>query len=282
MDIFKAPLLNFMMFVDYKYSMFVLPFIYFASKYNPDCMFEIYFVDSVFHGHNKGCNLDDLKIYKDLVEGVKFLSERGICRNIFLYKVNSGINPLYLRFLLEPVNVCLYTYLGDIDILICEDIVPFHSGMMNLEGCIFDNRLRPKSVRGGKPRLTGLHFVKTEPYFSETRLIRNKYLGNFKAFTYGLGDENMLYHICRESGLRFPRVPVDDMDLNKLRPVHGHHLSLNRRPFKVNSPMAVVGDGRFISQYKEAVSEDLFKDMLNLEICYGFKEIKSVFDGIIG
>ena len=105
--------------VNSKYHQFVLPFIYFAAQFNHNSIFEILFTD---------------EIPGEIKNGVKYLKEYLSISNILLRKIDTNIIPQNLRFLETPMYNSTYTYISDIDILICESILDFHKNNL-IDNC---------------------------------------------------------------------------------------------------------------------------------------------------
>ena len=105
--------------VNSKYHQFVLPFIYFAAQFNHNSIFEILFTD---------------EIPGEIKNGVKYLKEYLSISNILLRKIDTNIIPQNLRFLETPTYNSTYTYISDIDILICESILDFHKNNL-IDNC---------------------------------------------------------------------------------------------------------------------------------------------------
>ena len=105
--------------VNSKYHQFVLPVIWFAAQFNHDSAFEILFTD---------------EIPGEIKNGVKYLKEYLPISDILLRKINTNIVPQKLRFLETPTYNSTYTYISDIDILICESILDFHKNNL-IDNC---------------------------------------------------------------------------------------------------------------------------------------------------
>ena len=111
--------------INSKYHQFVLPFIYFATQFNHNSIFEILFTD---------------EIPGEIKNGVKYLKEYLSISNILLRKIDTNIIPQNLRFLETPTYNSTYTYISDIDILICESILDFHKNNL-IDNC-YHNAVR--------------------------------------------------------------------------------------------------------------------------------------------
>lgn len=116
--------------------------------------------------------------------------------------------PNTVRFITEPLTRCEYTYIGDIDVLVLDHITPMHLGNMDKLGLPYSNVLRTNGHA-----LTGLHFTRTDAYYPIKLPVGVDLRGD---------DEDLLYKIVSPMGL--PPMSWG------YRPVHGIHLSMNRRP----------------------------------------------------
>ncbi|MEF2554052.1 hypothetical protein VQ042_22380 [Aurantimonas sp. A2-1-M11] len=116
----------------------------------------------------------------------------------------------HIRFLETPSVISDYTYVGDIDILILEEIASIHLRNMQRTNLPYSNIVRP-----GKERMSGLHFTKTADRYPLCILSDDKL---------NLSDEEILYWQVAAQGGSLPS--SDDT----FRPLHGYHLSLQRQP----------------------------------------------------
>lgn len=247
-----------------KYNNFILPFIYFANKYNPNSNFEIIINDKI--------------ISNNILEGKDYLISVLHNSNILLKQQTYNIPSSALRFLLEPTNKSNYTYISDIDIMICEEILNFHKH--NLFNNIYNNATR-KYVN--KPNyLSGLHFVKTNDYYNKTKNIRNDILNNKISMHEFSGDENLLYEICIRSNITVDQISGSTTKLFNLnRPIHGMHLSLNRFPLKQNININISAGTKYIKNFNTVIAEPEFLKLK--EFCpdffnwlYIFKEFTKI------
>lgn len=196
--------------VDRNYEKFIFPYIYFARKFNPFSKFEIV-VDDV-----------DEKL-SEMSEKAKNFSKIIDCEILIRKPKIKNIDAHKIRFLEEPEIKCEYTYCGDVDLLILENVVPFHVSQMKNYGTIFDNVIRYNN----ETHLSGLHFVKTKEYYEKTR--------NHRRIEIKGSDEFNLFQICQRSGLKFKPKTINLTDFKINRPEHGFHISQNRKPFKFYS-----------------------------------------------
>jgi hypothetical protein len=186
------------------YDLFALPYAYFALTANPGSMVEIILEDAEdFH-----------KKYKD---GISLLNEIFPERALFRQSasIQNGLKckPHVVRFLEEPLTSAEYIYIGDIDILILENVYETHTHYIKENNIPFSNIIRTGTESTKFPRLTGLHFCKMEkmyplPDISDININERN-------------DENVLYEIMRRKGIMVPTS-------FRNRPMCGIHVSLNR------------------------------------------------------
>lgn len=132
-----------------------------------------------------------------------------------------------------------YVYMGDVDMLICEEPISLadqHINHMNLEKLPYSNTVRPNSER-----MSGLHFMSNE-YFKKIEASRSFFVKKIKSGSI-YKNENFLYQLIKRSGLQFPS--------DYFRPHHGIHLGLWR-----NSPKS-IGEGWYTSPVNPKKSDHL-------------------------
>lgn len=140
-----------------------------------------------------------------LITGVGFAWER------------RELVPNTVRFMIEPQLARPdMLYIGDVDIIVSDrSLFTFHAEAMHRLQLPYSNIIR----KNKKQRLTGLHMVRTEPYFAKiTQAVRDDYMAKFPR----TNDEHILYLMCRKH-IGLPAVPVG-------RPVFGVHVSPQRKP----------------------------------------------------
>lgn len=220
------------------YSNFVAPYIYFAAKNNPSSAFEFILsdVDKFIQKHHKA--LEWLKTNLDLKIELRSVNEQKIKP-----KIDNSI-----RFVMEPRLRAEYVYIGDVDIMILEDILSIHSPIFSA-GLPYSN-----VVRTGTKRLTGLHLCKSSLHYP---------LGDINDLVDTIiNDEELLYSIVERKG----QLGSEDIrnKLNVGRPIHGIHLSLNRLPFSFHTER--VGWGlthKWLQDFKQTAKSDEFKDFFH-------------------
>lgn len=192
-------------YADEKYSMFALPYVHFALKYNPLACVEVCFDDlNSFLIKNKNA----IKILDEKYHGRYHFRQATILRS-------SGIIPNTIRFIDPPEMKANYIYIGDIDLIILDDIIATHTGLMKKSGLSYSNVVRKESINTSYPRLTGLHFCHYHDYFPLPDL------SDIDLST--ANDEYVLYEIMKRKGVEL------SLDFN-IRPECGIHMSLSRTP----------------------------------------------------
>mmetsp|Transcript_15786 Transcript_15786/g.43007 ORF Transcript_15786/g.43007 Transcript_15786/m.43007 type:complete len:387 (+) Transcript_15786:132-1292(+) len=122
------------------------------------------------------------------------------------------------RYLETPLVKANYTYIGDVDIFLTEDVVhPKRIAQMNYFSLPYSN-----IVRQGTVKLTGLMLVNTSAFYTE-KLSEAQETQDAKG-----NDEEFLYRIVKNSGIGLPHPWNDSDELTTHRPLHGYHISLNR------------------------------------------------------
>ena len=214
--------------VDNGYEDFLPLYIYFANKYNENSSFEFLV---------KNLKEDFLSLINN------FSNQFGI-KNVLLRNFNNEFfDANQYRFIDEPTIKCEYTYIGDVDIFIKENILPFHISKMNEHNTIYDNCIRPDQ----RKKLTGLHFIKTEEWYKQTKNVRHEFISLYSDKKCKINNEELLKLIADKS-----KVKLFDNGKFFPRPLHGVHISLKRKPFtdKMEFPS---------KEYKEMMIDNFFK-----------------------
>ena len=179
------------------YELFVLPYMASALIHNYNVRVEV-------------CVEDNARFRKTNALGIEVLLRHYGENRVRIRDVVSsrGVSPNSVRFLETPEVMSEFTYIGDIDILILEQISQKHIDRMLSAGLPYSNVLRP-----GRRALSGLHFTRSDAYYPV-------------ALPAGVDlnlDEALLYALVTSRG-----APLPPEEWN--RPAHGFHLSLNRSP----------------------------------------------------
>ena len=150
-----------------------------------------------------------------------------------------------IRFCINPVTTSEYVYIGDIDIMILEDILKVHAPIFG-HGLTYSN-----VIRTGTKKLTGLHLTKSSSQYP---------LGPIDDLVEKIGnDEELLYAIMERKGLLYSNDVSQPLNIG--RPIHGIHLSLNRLPFSFHNER--VGWGLtydWLEKFKLIAITSEFKD----------------------
>lgn len=216
---------------DEKYDYFIPLFCYFASLSNPEAKIEIHTPD---------------------IEQFQFLTE---LYDVKFHSIEKGLKSVnMLRFLTEPELKLPYTYIGDIDVLLLDNILLAQRDTVNNQIPV-NNIVRP----GDKKRMSGLQFVKTDPYFKDVRklqkVLKEKFYPNYN-------DEKVLYKLVDEIyGVDI----LTKLNPQQLRPVFGIHCSPNRKILRTvpNIPGWEVEGGQAERAVK-LMARNEFKEIENI------------------
>jgi hypothetical protein len=205
------------------YEEFIVPFIFFALQSNPDSFVEAIVVDVAAFCRTFEKELESLR---------EICGDRYLIRG-FSRPLNHHIPNTY-RFLEVPTVPATYTYIADIDIMFLEPIVENYLKMWP--------KGDPKPpynnlVRKGTTRMTGVHFVITDQYFTEALKQNQTVLYNSSS----TNDEMILYQLCK--------LTFGSIDLQYgWRRILGIHFSPNRGPAKA---MELITTPTYTKKFKE-------------------------------
>jgi hypothetical protein len=216
------------------YENFVTPYIFFAAIHNPGSSFEFI--------------VDDIPLFQDRHQrALDWLAEYFKIA-IHLQEKQALMNLLHIensiRFVNEPKIKAEFVYIGDVDIMIMEDIASWHRP-------IFEADLPYSNIiREGTKKLSGLHFTKYSSHYPLPEIA-----DLIKSET---NDEELLYKIVERKGLLYGNEKY--YAIKNGRPVHGLHMSLNRLPFSYHKERVSWG----MSYAHLASAENIFKlDIFN-------------------
>ena len=158
-------------------------------------------------------------------------------------EVNFGdILPNSVRFVTQPFSESKYIYIGDIDIVICENILEPHLKNISQNNLDYSNI---KRTNFKKNRLSGLHFIE---YSKMYPILLPKKIDLSK-----LNDEELLFTIMEAKGYTTPDSQCT------FRPLHGVHASIYNRPplptlttndeIVTTSPCWFANTNKFIEPY---------------------------------
>lgn len=188
--------------VNKRYYPFAIIYPIFALAFNDNSLVEIGVEDYDYF----------YSIYRDIIEYYKIkYNDKIFFHNTKFY---DKIMPNSIRFITKPHYKTKYVYIGDVDILILEDIFNFHINNIKKNKLDFSNHRRINTNN-----LTGLHFIEYDKMYP-IAIPKNIDI-------YMVSDEELLYHMMLYRGYKI----TDITDAN--RPIHGYHCSyFSRLPLK--------------------------------------------------
>lgn len=197
------------------YENFVTPYVFFAELHNPGSRYEFVIGDTK---HFQTQNSATLHWLKENLGIEILLRERS----------SIALRPRMdhsLRFIAEPIEKAQYVYIGDVDVMLLENIMTWHRPVFDA-GLPYSNVVRTNSRK-----LTGLHLANYAKHYP---------LGAIDDLVLGIeNDEELLYAIVERKGLLYDgnmhskvlaERTIADQGYVPFRPVHGIHMSLNRLP----------------------------------------------------
>lgn len=192
-------------YADVSYDIFVLPYIAFALNSNPGVRVEVAVEDIDNFNSKYKAGIGQLR---------ESFGDAFLIRQSKVIEAKIDCTPNVIRFIEHPETCAEYIYIGDIDLMILEDVFKIHTQYIEKYDLPFSNVIR-QPVKDNQPRLTGLHFCRFEqmyplPDLSDIDLKK-------------MNDEHVLYLIMKRKGAMVP-------ESFKLRPECGVHLSTNRNP----------------------------------------------------
>ncbi len=148
-----------------------------------------------------------------------------------------------LRWFIQPQLENEYVYISDIDIICLEPFTQWHIDKMKSWNGDYDNITRNTD----RKRLTGLHFAKYNSFYP----IDTKYVTDWKT-----NDEIILKQLVSA------KTTVNETLTE--RPVHGFHLSPNRKMLGDNNKPSWGLDIKFKQPFAELVNSETYKNIYNL------------------
>lgn len=227
--LFNTEDLTFVTTANNNYNFFIEPFIKFCQESNPGCKVEI---------------------WSDASNIFNYLSDK----NVRIHLLPKDYHVATYRYILEPTFLSKYVYISDIDIMHTELIQPFHLIHMHQTGLPFSNIRRTN--KGRTNRMSGLHFVEREFWYSKTKDIRAAIQPNGQ-------DEEMLFEITKSI-----------CNINEIsqglanRPVQGIHCSVAHNP---RNPYSSVGweiTSQKVAFFENVVKKyGFFNDFFKEKVC---------------
>ncbi len=245
------------------YSRYIPYYVYSILKSYPE-----YYVIVFYMGHLSESEKESLNRIKDQLSS-NFEIKEGYYKH--LDYLNRKIKKA-LRFLIpykefkEFENV----YIGDVDFLILNEkpgLLQEHLEHSKKIGLPFSNKIRNHSKR-----LTGLHFIRTDAYYSKMETVISSYLNNIDKLTKDFKTlkniEEFLYKIVNET---FGYGKINEYPF---RPHHGIHLGMLRKNQIKDFDKYIKNENKTphrlppLSDIKEQLSafykDDLFKELLKI------------------
>ncbi|MEM9263224.1 MAG: hypothetical protein AAGA22_06570 [Pseudomonadota bacterium] len=231
---------------DRRYEPFILPYIASCLTFNPTAFVEI--------------GVEDAEAFRlSNQEAIDLLTNQFgdafLIRNVTFIKGAPGS----ARFMNETNVRRRYLYIGDIDIFVLEEIAPKHIDKMAETGLPYSN-----TIRQGKRRLTGLHFTETNALYP-----LDAFDGDVTHH-----DEVLLYERVLKKGL-----PLPNKD-ETFRPLHGFHLSLNRRPTCAIGYSWSLNNWFFLDAFLKLTETDLWRTLFPM-LDARYKTVFAVLDFIL-
>lgn len=297
-----------------KYLSFIPIYIYSILKHYPNYD-VIIFSDSKLDKNTNSMlkKIEGLGNFR-IVEDYDF----GIAKDVNISSALPSKQSIRWLFFDTILNDYDYVYIGDIDIFICKETMELHEQHIKhceLLGLPYSNYIRTsvdtekltlkssiyyiitrqygllrKKIRKEplvQYRLTGLHFVKRDEYYSKVVPLFKKYINLVSSknkIVYN-NDESVLYDLVQESGLGLPPISPNSPDIDsnhynniEFRPHHGIHLGIFRNKnttIKQRQLLQSYVYKEYFSQiYRIYQEEEILKELLNMSS--GF--VNSVFD----
>ena len=255
--------LLFFTYADSKYEMFVIPYIYFALRNNHNSVVEIHLenAENFVQRNSKALSVLN-QIYGD-----RFLILQSMTK---INNPDKRYTPNVIRFIEQPTVKAKYLYIGDIDLLVLDNVLDIHLDLMEKFDIPFSNIIRKGTINTSAPQLSGLHFIEYDLYYP---------LPELSNFSMTQNDEFILYSIMKMKNIMVP-------ESFQIRPECGIHMSLSRNPFslyfKSSSKYSISNKigwtGReYHSVLESQVAEDNFMKLFPL-LDKKFKLFISIFD----
>lgn len=188
------------------YEIFLVPFAYFALAHHAQGFVEMVVVDRQRFETDYSSELGELRrLYPNFMV-------RNMRR-----PPNGKHMPNTYRFFEVPETAATYTFTMDVDVMLLDNIVPHYEKTWPA-GSVVNNIIRPQTKR-----LTGMHMVRSEQYFTRELLEQQEILYN--KIPSNINDEVVLCEMVR----RCHTLPPIEF---QWRPILGIHFSPNRGPQK--------------------------------------------------
>lgn len=223
----------------------------------------LFVVSNLYHVENCFVEVGIKTNNYDFINNTKALLNKIYPNKFLIYKLNRDYDCITssIRFISEPIIKSKYVYISDIDIVTLDsDILKCHLDIMKEHNLPYSN-----IIRDNTQRLTGLHFTPYENYYP---------IQEYDDLSHWLRvDEIFLYHLIKK---RFPNLE----NTNKIRPVHGIHMSPNRDPhdtklgWSLKTNWKKHGWNNLINSYEFSIIQNSLSDRIKK----GIDIINKVYD----
>jgi len=210
------------------YENYILSYVFFARVHNPSAKFEICVKDVEAYENRAKRALEYLRLKTEIE-----------IREIPKFDKEPLIDNSY-RFIINPITKCAYTYIGDIDIAVLENVWQAHRHILS------NNKTYSNMIRPGTKMLTGLHLTISASQYPLPEI------DDLIEVTYS--DEELLYAIVERQGR------LQEEDNHPYRPTLGIHISLNRIPFAGDRPGYDLTDS-YLNKLHRVVSNLEFAEL---------------------
>lgn len=235
----RIPNLTVFTVADRRYEPFVLPYIASVLSHNSSAFVEIVVE----------C---DSQLPDETFQAQEIVAA-SLGARFRLRQADLGGQAPTLRFLMAPETTSDYAYIGDVDVLVLEEIAPAHLSHMAQTGLPYSNIRRPR-----KERLSGLHFTEWSAFYPRSpdeAALLDEVKANYRVK--GI-DEHYLFRLIKERGRGLPD-PEDTF-----RPEHGLHLTLSRDPLTRRGNWGGLRDPVRVQQYLAFQSTLLWQELAPL------------------
>lgn len=190
-----------------------------ANK-NYEDFIPIFIHSTLFHNDNSDIEIGVETLNYDVLKYIDVLKKIFVLSKLNIREIKFNVIPNIARFIDTPTIVNDYVYITDIDIIVLQkNISQLHINDMNLTGLNYSNIVRPY-INNSPKKLSGLHFTKWDSYYPIPDY-DDLDLNDDEVFLYNLvGKKNVI------------------SECNTFRPVHGIHMSPNRK-----DPSSALGWG---------------------------------------
>lgn len=194
---------------------YAVPYAYFCLRNNPTAKVEVAFEDYEAFLRKNAVSIQ--KLFDIYPSSVTFRQAELM--------PDSKIRPDSVRFLEKPIARAKYLYIGDIDLLVLEDVEKVNLDLMERNAIPFSNILRLDRAGASTKRLSGFHFIRFDDYYPIPDLSDvNLQEAN---------EEAVIYEIMSRKGLMVP-------PNFRSRPECGVQVSLSKDPAgRSSGPSAV-------------------------------------------